>query len=57
MLGLKEEAIKSNAMLNYNFSDNKWSKLGKGLFKNKINNAQMNDSNSSIIDYFKNIFE
>jgi outer membrane protein assembly factor BamD len=57
LIGLKEEAIKSSAILTYNFSDNKWSKLSKRLFKNKINYDQMNDSNSSIIDYFKNIFE
>ena len=57
MLGLKEEAIKSSAILNYNFADNKWSKLSRRLFKNKINSSQMNDTNSSIIDYFKNIFE
>ena len=57
IIGLKEEAIKSSAILTYNFSDNKWSKLSKTLFENKINYAQINDTNSSIIDYFKNIFE
>lgn len=57
MIGLKEEAIKSSAILNYNFSDNEWTKLSTNLFENKINYAEMNVSNSSIIDYFKNIFE
>lgn len=57
LIGLKEEAMKSSAILTYNFSNNKWSKLIKKLFENKIYYAQTNESNSSIIDYFKNIFE
>ena len=35
LLGLKDEAIKSNALLDYNFSDNDWTKLSKSLLKNK----------------------
>ena len=55
IIGLKEEAIKSNAILNYNFSDNKWSNLSKKLFENNL--AEVKGNELSIIDYFKNIFE
>ena len=57
IIGLKEEAIKSSAILNYNFPDNKWADLSKNLFENNLNLAQIKDDELSIIDYFKNIFE
>ena len=57
IIGLKEEAIKSNAILNYNFPNNNWSRLSKDLFESKIDLVQMKDSKSSITDYLKNIFE
>ena len=57
IIGLEEEAIKSSAILNYNFPDNKWADISKNLFENNINLAQIKDDELSIIDYFKNIFE
>ena len=57
IIGLKEEAIKSNAILNYNFPNNNWTRLSKDLFENKLNLVQMKDSKSSITDYLKNVFE
>ncbi len=57
IIGLKQEAIKSSAILNYNFPDNKWADISKDLFENNLNLAQIKDDELSIIDYFKNIFE
>ena len=57
IIGLKEEAIKSNAILNYNFSNNKWADLSKNLFENNLNFAQIKDNDASFIDYFKKILE
>ena len=57
IIGLKEEAIKSSAILNYNFPGNKWADISKNLFENNLNLAQIKDDELSIIDYFKNIFE
>ena len=57
IIGLKQEAIKSSAILNYNFPDNKWADISKDLFENNLNLAQIKDDDLSIIDYFKNIFE
>ena len=36
LLGLKDEAIKSSALLDYNFSNNDWTKRSKILLKNTI---------------------
>jgi len=57
MIGLREEAKKSHAILNYNFSNNKWTKLSKGLFDKKLETAKFKESESSIKDYLKKIFE
>ncbi len=57
IIGLKEEAIKSSAILKYNFPDNKWANLSKNLFENNLNLAQTKDYELSIIDYLKNIFD
>ena len=56
LLGLKDEAIKSTALLNYNFSDNDWTKLSKSLLKNKTKLDQKEDNEFSIINYFKDFF-
>ena len=37
MVGLKNEAIRSKAILNYNFPNNHWTKLSKNLFKTNMN--------------------
>ena len=57
IIGLKEEAIKSNAILSYNFPKNKWAKLSKELFDNKIDTNKNESSKLSISNFFKNFFE
>ena len=57
MLGLNDEAEKSKALLNYNFSKSKWSLLSKNLFDTKINENKDNNIVVSIKDYFNNIFD
>ena len=56
LIGLKEEAKKSAAILNYNFSDNKWTNISKDLFENEIEFDQKENSKFSITNFFKNIF-
>ncbi len=56
MIGLKDEAIKSNALLDYNFPKSDWTKLSKTLFKNKFEQIQKKDNKFSIINYFKDFF-
>ena len=56
LVGLKEEAIKSNALLDYNFPDNTWTKLSKKLLKNKSDLNQKPDGKFSIINYLKDFF-
>ena len=56
-LGLKDEAIKSVALLDYNFPNNNWTKLSKNLIKNKSELNQKEYSQFSIINYFKDFFE
>ena len=57
MLGLKDEAQKSRALLNYNFSKNKWSLLSKNLFDTKVNENKDNGMVISIKNYFNSIFD
>ena len=57
LIGLKEEAIKSSALLRYNFPNNIWAKKSKDLFENKSRLNHTKNSESSIISYIKNIFE
>ena len=60
MLGLKNEAYKSKALLNYNFSNSKWSLLSKNLFDTKINNHNNNNNKGMILSikqYIKTIFD
>ena len=56
LLGLKDEAIKSTALLNYNFSDNDWTKLSKSLIKNKTELDKKKDTEFSILNYLKDFF-
>ncbi len=56
IIGLKEEAIKSIALLDYNFPKNDWTKLSKSLLKNKFELSQKKDVEFSIINYLKDIF-
>ncbi len=56
MLGLNDEAIKSNALLDYNFPKSEWTKLSKTLLKNKSKLNQQKDDEFSIINFFKDFF-
>ena len=56
MIGLKDEAIKSNAILDYNFPRDNWTKLSKNLLKNKSEVGQNKDDEFSIINYLKDFF-
>ena len=56
LIGLKDEAIKSNALLDYNFPDNTWTNLSKKLLKNKSDLNQTIDGKFSIINYLKDFF-
>ena len=56
LIGLKDEAIKSNALLDYNFPNNTWTKLSKKLLKNKSDLNQKLDGKFSIINYIKDFF-
>ena len=55
IIGLKNEAIKSHALLNYNFPKNDWTKLSKRLLKIKYKNNTKN-TEFSIINYLKEFF-
>ncbi len=54
IIGLKEEAIKSSAILNYNFPNNDWSKMSKELFKDKV---EITKEKNSFKNYLKRIFD
>ena len=56
IIGLKDEAVKSNALLDYNFPKNNWTKLSKNLFKNDSEINQNIDTEFSFINYLKDIF-
>ena len=56
IIGLKDEAVKSNALLDYNFPKNNWTKLSKNLFKNDTDLNQESDTEFSIINYLKEYF-
>ncbi len=57
LLGLKDEAIKSSAVLIYNFPNSNRSKISKNLFKEGMKTTKLKDSKSSIKDFIKRIFE
>ena len=56
IIGLKDESIKSRALLEYNFPKNDWTKLSERLFKNKSELNQKKDTEFSIINYLKDFF-
>ena len=56
MIGLKEEAMKSSVLLNYNFPNNNWTNKIKKLFENNTQLNQSQSSGSSFINYLKKLF-
>ena len=57
IMGLKEEAIKSNAILKYNFPNSEWSNLSKDILSNISSNGEKESFASSIKNYFITIFD
>ena len=57
MMGLKEEAIKSNAILKYNFPNSEWSNLSKDILSNISSTSEKESFTSSIKNYFVTIFD
>lgn len=57
MMGLKKEAIKSNAILKYNFPSSEWSDLSKDILSNISSTSEKESFTSSIKNYFATIFD
>ena len=57
MMGLKQEAIKSNAILKYNFPNSEWSDLSKDILSNISSTSEKESFASSIKNYFVTIFD
>ena len=57
MMGLKKEAIKSNAILKYNFPSSEWSDLSKDILSNISSTSKKESFASSIKNYFITIFD
>ena len=57
MMGLKKEAIKSNAILKYNFPNSEWSNLSKDILSNISSTSEKESFTSSIKNYFATIFD
>ena len=57
MMGLKKEALKSNAILKYNFPNSEWSNLSKGILSNISSTSEKESFTSSIKNYFVTIFD
>ena len=57
MMGLKKEAIKSNAILKYNFPNSEWSDLSKDILSNISSTSEKESFTSSIKNYFITIFD
>ena len=54
--GLKEEAQKSIAILNYNFPKNEWASLSKSLLVNNLNKDVYKGFTQKVKNYFTTIF-
>ena len=57
MMGLKKEAIKSNAILKYNFPNSEWSNLSDDILSNISSTSQKESFTSSIKNYLSTIFD
>ena len=57
MIGLKEEAVKSNAVLKYNFPSDEWTNLSNKLLLNSVSFNEKEESSSFIKNYFITIFD
>ena len=57
MISLEEEAKQSKAVLIYNFPQNSWTELSKGLFNSNINSKEDQTMIKSLKNYIKTIFD
>ena len=57
MIGLKKEAVKSDAVLKYNFPNSEWTNLSKSLLSDSSSSDEKKSLTSSIKNYFVTIFD
>ena len=57
MVGLKKEAVKSNAILKYNFPNSEWTNLSKSILSDSSSSDEKVNFTSSIKNYFVTIFD
>ena len=57
MVGLKKEAVKSNAILKYNFPNSEWTNLSKNILSDSLSSDEKVNFTSSIKNYFVTIFD
>ena len=57
MLGLKQEAMKSSSLLNYNFPENEWTKLSKEFFMDTEKLENNKGFFNSITNYMKKMID
>ncbi|MFL2818266.1 MAG: outer membrane protein assembly factor BamD [Candidatus Puniceispirillales bacterium] len=57
MVGLKKEAVKSNAILKYNFPNSEWTNLSKSILSDSSSSDKKVNFTSSIKNYFVTIFD
>ena len=57
MIGLKKEAVKSDAILRYNFPNNEWTNLSNSLLKNSSSSNRKEGLTNSIKNYLITIFD
>ena len=57
MIGLKKEAVKSDAILKYNFPNSEWTNLSKSILSDSSSSDEKKSLTSSIKNYFVTIFD
>ena len=57
MIGLKKEAVKSDAVLKYNFPNSEWTNLSKSIPSDSSSSEEKKSLTSSIKNYFVTIFD
>ena len=57
MIGLKKEAVKSDAILKYNFPNSEWTNISKNILSNNSSSNEKESFTSSIKNYFVTIFD
>ena len=57
MIGLKKEAVKSDAILKYNFPNSEWTNISKNILSNNSSSNEKESFTSSIKNYFVTFFD